>query len=132
MTNLIVENIAKEKTDVKDQILGINVIEVTIDDKKFEFPNADVIKSELDKAEEIKTSVDTSLIQLYYQIQMRYPIINQQTKKNITKMYTTLKDKYPNSIIDFNFKFLKNYKIRDAERLAILEIQKKCKISIFV
>lgn len=62
LTELLVENIAKEKTDVKDQMLGVNVIEVTIDGKKIEFPNIAVIKSKLEKAEDLKTSFDTNLV----------------------------------------------------------------------
>lgn len=124
MTSLAVENIAKEKTDIKDQMLGVNIIEVTIDGKTFEFPDVAVIKSELDKVEQMNTNLNTSLIQMYYQIQHSRPITNEQTKKTATNMYNTLKEKYPNSIIDFGFEFLKSHKIRDVERRAILEIQK--------
>ncbi len=108
MTDLVVENIAKEKTDLKDRMLGVNVIEVTINDKKFEFPNVAVIKSELEKAEDLKTSLDTNLVQLYHQVQIRSPLTNKQTKNNIITKYTDLKDKYPNSILDIGYDFIKD------------------------
>ncbi len=127
MTEVIVENIAKEKTDVKEKMLGVNVIEVTIDQKKFEFPKIAPIKSEIEKAENTENKIDTDLIQLYHQVQNRSPVTNSQTKKNIIIKYEELREKYPNSIIDIGFEFLKNYKIREAERLAILDIQKQVK-----
>lgn len=127
MTEILVENIAKEKTDVKDQILGVNVIEVTIDDKKIEFPNIAVINSELQKAEDLKTSLDTNLIQLYHQVQRKSPLTRKETKNNIISKYTNLKNKYPNSILDIGYDFIKDYKKREAERQAILEIQKTLK-----
>ncbi len=38
-----------------------------------------------------------------------------------------MKDKYPNSILDIGYDFIKNYKKREAERQSILEIQKTLK-----
>ncbi len=131
MTDVVVENIAQDKIDLKDGMLGVNVIEVTIYGKKFEFPNVAAIKSELEKAEDLDTNLDTNLVQLYHQVKIKNPLANKQTKNNIMKKYSDLKGKYPNSIIDIGYDFLKGYSKTEADRQAILEIQRTLR-SVFL
>lgn len=127
MTNVVVQNIAKEEYDVGGKKIGPNVIEVTINGVTYQFPDVAAIKSEVDKADNLKISMKPKLIQYFYQVQKRYPITNDHYQKNITDTFSELMTKYPNHIIDINFDFVKSHIVTPEEIKAILKIQRDVK-----
>lgn len=127
MTELVVENIAKEKIDLGKKMIGPNVIEATIRDVTFQFPDAAAMKSEMDKADKMDILIGTKLIQYFYQVQNRYPITDEHYRQNITKTFSDLMVKYPNHISDINFDFIKSHIVTPEEIEAILQIQKDVK-----
>lgn len=127
MKELVVKNIAKDKIDLGQAMIGVNVIEATIGDATFQLPHVAASKSDIDKAEKINIPITTQLIQYFYQVRNSFPLTDKHYRQNITKTFLRLMEKYPNHISDINFDFLKSHIITPQEIESVLQIQKDVK-----
>ncbi len=127
MTDVIVQNIAKEEYGVGNKKIGPNVIEVTINGVTYQFPDAAAIKGEIDKAGNLEIPIKTKLIQYFYQVRKIFPITEERYQSNITKAFSELMEKYPDHLIDINFDFVKSHTVTPEEMKAILKIQRDVK-----
>lgn len=119
-----IKNVGFDIYETSHNIVCANAINATAKRHKLKSPIISPHQSELSKSEFAKIPLNSSLFQYVHLPRKDNKINEKSIKKTVTEYYQNWIEKYPELIADFYYQYYPDYPPTNAERNAILDIQR--------